>query len=120
MGVGRVSLNGRELRELREAIGLHRQAFAELLGVALSTVYRWESAGDHPARMEPGVQRLLEAARVFRELTARGRSNVDLPRAIAIGGGLFGLYVMLAAVLGVTGFGSVGVRALERAVSSRP
>ena len=47
-----MSLDGRELRELREAIGLHRQAFAELLGV--------------------------------------------------------------------TGFGSVGVRALERAVSSRP
>lgn len=37
-------MKGRRVTEIREALGLNRGQFAELMGVHSASVYRWESA----------------------------------------------------------------------------
>lgn len=47
------------IRALRLALGLSRPAFAQLVGVSLNTIYRWETGSRSPAygQSEKGLKR---------------------------------------------------------------
>ena len=54
-------MNGKKIRELREAMDLSQQQFAVELDVSVQTVYRWEAGKSKPL---PSLnKRLLEMAR---------------------------------------------------------
>lgn len=104
-------MTGTDISRLRRGIGVDHVRFADLLGVSASTVYRWEAAGDGPARLEPGAMRLLQALQTYHERQVAKRSaderqaqkaaapaasaGDELAKAIAIGGGLFALFKLL-------------------------
>jgi hypothetical protein len=52
-------MTGDEIRALRETLGVSRAWLALLLGVAQSSVYRWEDAGAERARAEGLTRDLL-------------------------------------------------------------
>lgn len=52
-------MTGRDLKHLRERLALTPHAFAEIVGVHLSSVYRWESTKGR-VTMDHGVSRFLE------------------------------------------------------------
>lgn len=52
-------MTGDEIRALRETLGVPRAWLALLLGVAQSSVYRWEDAGAQRARVEGLTRDLL-------------------------------------------------------------
>ncbi len=52
-------MEGKELRELREGLHLSQQALAVRLGVAVATVYRWETGKRRiPPYLAPAVREL--------------------------------------------------------------
>jgi len=85
-----------EIARIRTRMGLTQTQFAELLGVAASTVSRWERL----ARVDPMQARILEAIVL---LEARGAGTWDqtcaeLRQALLVRGGLFALYRLLGCV----------------------
>lgn len=83
-------MNGAEVRSLRERYRMSVGCFGELVGVSMSTVYRWEaSPGD--LNIEPMSLRIMRVmADTFDEAVSRRVAS-----AIAVRGGLYGLYVLL-------------------------
>jgi len=57
-------------------------AAAELLGVSIDTLRRWEAAGTLPVRRSPGGQRLVELA-ALRRLQAARRAKARPRRVVA-------------------------------------
>lgn len=75
-------ITGRDVREIREQLGLDQFPFAAMLGVAPSTVYRWESRGCNPACCDPLHERILYAL-AKRLVAATGRESTRfIARAI--------------------------------------
>ena len=68
-------MRGTDVALMRNNLDLDQFQLAHLIGTHVSTVYRWESAGPRKARMDHGVERILDATRValgkatVRELT---------------------------------------------------
>lgn len=92
---------GEEVFTLRVHLGLSQVEFASLLGVSLASVYRWESQKVTTLRLDRGTTRLMHAACHYYEQAARrGDEHVglELVQAIALRGGLYGLFVMLKAI----------------------
>lgn len=56
-------MTGYQVRRIRETIGVDPFAWAALLGVHVSTVYRWEKS-DHDIRIDPLQLALLEKIRM--------------------------------------------------------
>lgn len=55
-------LNGKQIRELRLAMGLTAEAFGKLVGpVTGNTVFRWESEIKYPSRKHQGLLNKLAA-----------------------------------------------------------
>jgi transcriptional regulator with XRE-family HTH domain len=74
-------------------MGLNQVQFAELLGVAASTVSRWERL----ARIDPMQARILEAIVILeaRDAETWEQTCAELRQALLIRGGLFALYRLL-------------------------
>lgn len=102
-------MTGNDVRLLRERLGLTPQQLAELLGTAVSTVYRWETAGPKEISIDPFQVRILA---LLREQIAppgsapRNDIATAITRGLLIGGGLLGLYYLLDSVFGTTGGGA--------------
>lgn len=73
-------------------------AFAMLLGVHVSTIYRWESAGDHLIRMDPLQRELLSRlSSRFEETQAGAQRELGkaLVSGLVAGGVVAGLLLLL-------------------------
>lgn len=57
-------MTGNEIRSIREDLRLNPHALADILGVSLATVYRWESLKGADVRVEPLQQRILTALHI--------------------------------------------------------
>ena len=77
---------------------------SQVLGVHPSTIYRWETAGPSPVRVDQMQFQIL--AVVDREIgkrkTAEGRAKLaeEILNGLIVGGGLFALFKILQAVFG--------------------
>ena len=91
-------MTGTEVAALRRDLALRPGALADLLGVHASTVYRWEGAGDLPARIETLQERLLTVLRL--ELVAQGPdAQANYARALSVTLGVRGPLYALSWVL---------------------
>lgn len=72
-------MEDREIRELRASLGLSQERFAQLLGVSLQTVRRWECGSSRPL---PIISLKLQ------ELQKATRPRATTPRSIPPGGSI--------------------------------
>ena len=56
-------MTGNQLRDLRDRLDLTHHALAMLIGVHVSSVYRWEARGTKVAKIERLQSEILEAMR---------------------------------------------------------
>jgi transcriptional regulator with XRE-family HTH domain len=91
-------VTGADVRDLREKLGWTGAQFASLFGVHPSTVYRWEEREKDALKTEPLQLQLLTVLRA--ELKRSGRRDVceRLEAALALGGSLRALHVLLSMV----------------------
>lgn len=93
-------MTGSAIKNIREGLGLNAHAFAEIIGVHVSTLYRWEAQAEREARMELLQARILEA--LARQLKAKKieqeKLGEDLKKALMVGGALAALYILLGKV----------------------
>lgn len=91
-------ITGHDLRRVREQLGLDPFAFARLLGVHVSTIYRWENMGRQVVRMDP-LQRELLSRLVARLKHTAAEQQSQLGKALIAGliagGVVAGLLVLL-------------------------
>lgn len=98
-------MTGSDVAKIRAELRLSLTQFAQLLGVGRSTVCRWESMPDTES-----VQHQLRVLELVRaHLASSGPRQIqrlgdDIVDALALGGGLAGLYALLSHCLdeGVT------------------
>ena len=93
--MSRSTITGNDVRALRTALGLSASALAAVLGVSLSTVYRWEGRGDLPVPMEPLQAQLLTLTRVVLLHTDGAVVGEELMTSLALRGPLYALYALL-------------------------
>jgi transcriptional regulator with XRE-family HTH domain len=93
-------MRGYEVKQLREGLGLNAYAFAEILGVHVSTLYRWEQARGQvnmdllQARI---LERLAEQLQVKKEAEQK-QLGEDLKNALLVGGALVALALLLSKI----------------------
>ncbi len=96
-------MSGDELRVLREQLQMDPFVFAMLLGVHVSTIYRWEAKRGQPVQMDPLQRELLSRLATRLPHTAEAQ-RVDLGRALVAGlvagGAIAGLLVLLKFLAG--------------------
>ena len=89
-------MNGNEVRAIRETLGLSPLNLANLLGVHLTTVYRWEAQGAQQLRLEPLQHSLLlQMQKRLRQGPPQDLGQ-QLLQGLLIGGTLVGLAYLLA------------------------
>lgn len=96
-------MTGRDVHRIRTELGLTTIDFAELVGVGLSTLYRWEQAAAAKINIDPFQTRLLAMLkRRLAQLSAQQRSGLGrrLRSALAEHGALYALFVLLRASYG--------------------
>lgn len=90
-------MTGDTISKLRLKLDISLARFAELVGVAPSTVWRWEcTKGD--LRMDPGASRIVTL--LMCEVEQRTpeecmRFSRDITEALVLGGGLRALWVVM-------------------------
>jgi transcriptional regulator with XRE-family HTH domain len=86
-------MTAEEVTRIRTRMGLNQVQFAELLGVAASTVSRWERL----ARIDPMQARILEVIVVLEKQDAETWEQTcgELRQTLLVRGGLFALYRLL-------------------------
>lgn len=96
----RGSILGRDVRAIRERLGLPVMQFATVLGVHPSSVHRWETAGDAAVPIEGVAWTVLSALR--HRVLSEGMSRKDtaakgqeVSNELATGGVLLALAVLL-------------------------
>lgn len=91
-------MTAEQVARIRTRMGLNQVQFAELLGVAASTVSRWERL----ARIDPMQARILEVIVVLEKQDAETweKTCAELRQALLVRGGLFALYRLLGLVFG--------------------
>lgn len=93
-------LTGMDVQRLRESLGLSVPHFAQVLGVAHTTAYRWEVAGPAGVRIEPmqlGVVLVLQD-KLGENASSQNRDiGRDVEKALRVGGAVFALYRLLDA-----------------------
>lgn len=92
---------GTSVRNLRTSLKLSASQMAQLLGTSVSTIYRWEKAGDGAIRVDPMQAKVLAA--LDQELKKRSALKTKelgetILTGLLIGGGLFALFKVLEAV----------------------
>ena len=96
-------MTGSDIQELRIELEMTVPQFAQLLGVHLASVYRWEAARNNEVRLDPLQVSLL--ARIQHAFTSRRRGagrerwRAGLLRALLFGGTLVALAFLLAELL---------------------
>jgi transcriptional regulator with XRE-family HTH domain len=89
-------VTGDQIHALRESLGLSHATFAAIFGVNASTIYRWEAHGEAHARVE-GLSHALVYLLAHRARTgAPAALGATLTDAIARGGTLEALSVLLS------------------------
>lgn len=94
-------MTGNEVRAIRDAFELDAFAFARLLGVHVSTVYRWEASTWH-VTMDPLPSEILTAAQAHLATQSQGQRDVlalDIKHALTRGP-LHGLAALLRVLVG--------------------
>lgn len=87
-------MTGKEFGRMRRAYGLTSSRIAEILGVSMSTVYRWEQTGEAPAPVDPGTARFIHVMADL--MDEQGTVPEKVTRRIQQSpGGLLTLYVIL-------------------------
>lgn len=94
-------MTGPGIKTLREALGLDPYVFAKILGVHVSTLYRWEqSRGD--VRIDPLQADILEKLRAKLATKKRAEQKQfgdEVLKAVLVGGALVGLAVLLTEII---------------------
>lgn len=88
-------MTGNEIKGLRTELGMTSSAFATLLGVNPSTLYRWESEGEGEVKVDPNAARILAALQQARATGGSETLKTTLGGALLLGGGLFALFKLL-------------------------
>lgn len=97
-------MNGGDLKRARERLGLDSFVFAHVLGVNLSTLYRWESRSSGFGA-DPLHTTILTLFVRWVRRTDKGMLKIraeHLRLEVASGEALHALYLFLGAILGVT------------------
>lgn len=97
-------MNGGDLKRARERLGLDSFVFARVLGVNLSTLYRWEARASGFGA-DPLHETVLTLFVRWVRRTNKGLLKIraeHLRREIADGEALHALYLLLGDILGVT------------------
>ncbi len=89
---------GDGVRALRASLGLTTGELAALVGVAPSTVGRWERYGATRAKIDPTAERLVEALAAAAATCAPAELGLEVRGALLCRGGLFALYLVLRRV----------------------
>jgi transcriptional regulator with XRE-family HTH domain len=95
-------MTGDEIRSLRLRLGMEGTQFAQMLGVNVVTLYRWESAGAREVAIDPRSLQILAVTKQrieqkrSSETTHLGKTIIS---ALVAGGGLAGLFYLLSEVL---------------------
>lgn len=95
-------MTGLDIKKLREAMELEAFAFARILGVHVSTLYRWEQSAD-AVTMDPLQREILEQlAAKFRSRRAAEKKELGqkVLAGLLAGGALMGLSFLLGYVTG--------------------
>jgi hypothetical protein len=92
-------MTGKHLKGLRDALGLEPFAWADVMGVHVATIYRWETS--EVVKMDPLQRRIADA--LHHQLpampsAARKELGVRVRNALVAGGPLVGLYELLSFV----------------------
>lgn len=89
-------MTGARVKELREALRLTRMHFSQILGCNVSTVYRWEAAGERAVRIEPFQLQVLAVIQAQVKSTGAPSDLGDtILQALLTGGSLSGLFKLL-------------------------
>lgn len=88
-------MTGNDIKGLRTELGMTSSAFATLLGVNPSTLYRWESEAEAEVKIDPNAARILAALQQARAAGGTETLKATLGGALLIGGGLFALFKLL-------------------------
>lgn len=88
-------MTGKEFERMRRAYGLTSSRIAEILGVSMSTVYRWEQTGDATAPVDPGTARFIHVMADLMDEDGKVAEKT-VKRIQQSPGGLLTLYVILA------------------------
>ena len=94
-------MTGNELQALRACLGLSEALFAQVVGVSVSSIWRWERMASHIVTVDPLQRSILSAVEVVTgRLDAVGRTRLggELERGITVGGGLYALHLLLGEV----------------------
>ena len=59
-------MNGIQVKEIRDSLGLSREAFARRLGISFFTVWKWEKGKAKPSPM---------AVKLLKQISSSGNSN---------------------------------------------
>lgn len=84
-------MKGSSIKKIRESFGLSVSEFSDLVGVQVSSVYRWESTAGSNAQVEG---RPLQIIRLMEETTGKDRQKVT--SSLRKGGWLPGLLSLLS------------------------
>lgn len=91
-------LTGREIKKLRNDVGLSASKLAETLGVSTPTVFRWESYDNQvPAMEQRHMQYLLSLKQAVRKADDPQVVGKSIAGALIVGGAIFGLFMLLKA-----------------------
>jgi len=88
-------MTGDEVRALRVRFSLSVPQLADVVGASVSSVYRWESLGGRPAKIDAGQLRLLRLMQQQIEAPSFGRLTKDVAQGLLVGGGMLALYRLL-------------------------
>lgn len=89
-------MTGAEVQQLRSTLGLKPQELAGLVGVHLTTVYRWEGHGNEALRLEPLQHALLLRLQEQARVQKPQEFGKQLIEGLLVGGTLVGLAYLLA------------------------
>ncbi len=90
-----LKITGNDVRALRTALGFSASTFAAVLGVSISTVYRWEGRGDLFVAIEPLQAHLIVWTRAILLQEEGAEVGKELMTAMALRGPLYALYALL-------------------------
>lgn len=93
-------MRGAEIQQLRQSLGMSVPQFAQVLGVAHTTVYRWELSGTSDVKIDPMPLGILTQLRerLGRNPPKKNRDlGEDVAKALILGGAVFALYKILEA-----------------------
>jgi hypothetical protein len=103
-------MKGPDIKSLREALGLEPYVFAKVLGVHVSTLYRWEQTRTE-VRIDPLQAQILDRLRVnlgSKRQAERRQLGDAVLKGLLIGGALFGLAILLKEIAANGGGGGGG------------